>query len=257
VHGSSGRSARETRYRDALLPLGIGVVITDHLGPRGVRSTAEQQDAVPTSAFVADLRALRVVLDANPQVDASRIGAAGFSKGGGTLIGLETRHADPQAARQHPFALLVPVYPPCNTLPYRPTSHAPMRMLLGAADTYTPPGPCMELAERMRANGSDVQVVSYAGAAHGFDGEGGPWSILRGENFGACVFDQRADGSWVERTTGQPAAPEHWNQSWRTAPWRDCVRLGVGGGGDWRARRDSLDALVGYAREFLLRRPTS
>jgi dienelactone hydrolase len=104
LHGSSGRSGRETHYRDALLPLGIGVTITDHLGPRGVRSTAEQQDAVPTSAFVADPRALRQVLDANPQVDPTRIGAAGFSKGGGPLLALETRHADPQAARQRRLA---------------------------------------------------------------------------------------------------------------------------------------------------------
>jgi dienelactone hydrolase len=257
VHGSGGRfAAREAYYRDALLPLGVGVAATDHFGPRGVRSTVEQQDLVPTESFVADLRALRAALDANPRVDAARIGAAGFSKGGGTLIALETRHPDTQAARQYPFAVLVPVYPPCNTLPLRPASHAPMRMLLGGADTYTPPGPCIDLASRMRAYGSDVQTHVFDGAAHGFDAEGGPWSNARGENFGACIFDQQPNRQWIERTTGQPSTVP-WSEDVRTAPWRACMKLGVSGGGDWRARRDTRDLLVAYARQFLLGRPGS
>jgi len=47
-------------------------------------------------------------------------------------------------------------------------------MLIGALDDWTPPQPCIDLAERLRARpgGAAVDLVVYADSYHGFDGSG-------------------------------------------------------------------------------------
>jgi dienelactone hydrolase len=54
----------------------------------------------------------------------------------------------------------------------------PLLILLGDADDWTVPRPCLEMAEAMRRRGADVTVVLYPGAVHYFDVEGQPRAYL-------------------------------------------------------------------------------
>ena len=70
------------------------------------------------------------------------------------------------------FRAAVAFYPGCIALSqakdaYHP--YAPLLILIGEADDWTPAAPCVELAAKTKAGGDPVEIVTYPGAHHGFD----------------------------------------------------------------------------------------
>ena len=61
---------------------GYAVLALDSFGPRGVKSTAEDQSQVPFAADVADAFSALKLMASHPRIDASRIAIMGFSRGG-------------------------------------------------------------------------------------------------------------------------------------------------------------------------------
>jgi dienelactone hydrolase len=97
-----------------------------------------------------------------PQIDAARIGVMGGSHGGtATLLAA--------SARRHGFAAAVALYPGCfpKPAPYRVS--APLLILAGEKDDWTPAEPCRRLAETAAAAGQPVTIKIYPGAQHAFD----------------------------------------------------------------------------------------
>ncbi len=73
------------------------------------------------------------------------------------------------------FAAHVALYPYCND--WHVAAHvtgAPLLLLLGGRDDYTPPQPCRGYADWLRGKGAEATVIVYAQAFHGFDGARGP-----------------------------------------------------------------------------------
>src|SRR5262249_27232118 len=71
------------------------------------------------------------------------------------------------------FRAFVPFYPYCNTVyPERERISAPLRIHIGELDDWTPAGPCVRLAELLKASGQDVTITVYPGARHSFDNIG-------------------------------------------------------------------------------------
>ena len=130
------------------------------------------------------------------------------------------------------------------------TTGAPIRLLLGAADIYVGAAPCEALAEELRAAGADVAATIYPGAQHGYDYFGGDYYVPSGQNFSQCRFEELADGRWIERGSNTPFTPG--TPSARIAA-QACMRTGVSGGPDGAARTASLQALLEYVRQYLLR----
>ena len=75
------------------------------------------------------------------------------------------------AGAQHGFAAAVAFYPECAagfwTRAYR--AAAPLLILSGELDDWTPAAPCQRLADRAREQGQPVSIVVYPGAYHSFD----------------------------------------------------------------------------------------
>jgi dienelactone hydrolase len=70
------------------------------------------------------------------------------------------------------LAAAVVLYPACRDFLRRTFAIGePLLMLLGAKDDWTPPGPCLELAEATRAKqpGTEFEMRVYEDSAHGFD----------------------------------------------------------------------------------------
>src|SRR5262249_58070092 len=69
------------------------------------------------------------------------------------------------------FAAAVGSYPECaagsGTRAYR--AAAPLLILSGELDDWTPAEPCQRLADVARAQGQPVSIVVYPGAYHSFD----------------------------------------------------------------------------------------
>lgn len=180
LHGCGGLYARDGATLDARYPdyveflheRGINVLLPDSFGSRGVKSICTQPNrgrSIKVATRRGDVLAALDWVARQPQVDAQRVALLGWSNGGSTL--LETVAAGrPDAPR---LAGAIAFYPGCNAIERRAgyAVDAPLLMLLGAADDWTPPAPCERLARRLAAAkpAREVRVVSYPEAVHGFD----------------------------------------------------------------------------------------
>ena len=146
-------------------------------------------------------------LQARGDVDREHVGVIGWSNGGVFALALVNGPSH-ERARQRGVVMPEPgyraavgVYPGgCESL-IPQLAIRPLLVLIGAADDWTAPTPCVRMAESMRRRGADVSVVLYPGAFHYFDVEGQPRTFLpdvvkdeRTGEIGATVaYDPQAD----------------------------------------------------------------
>jgi dienelactone hydrolase len=246
AHGSSGVSdGREGWWARQLVSVGVATFVIDSFTPRGIRETATGRTPLSSAADTADaLSALRL-LATHPRIDPRRIGILGFSRGGSVALyaALEPfrRAVLGDAAR---FALHVSFYPYCNDwMVSERLSGAPMLLLLGGRDDYTPAEPCRKYAEWYRSKGAAATVVVYPDARHGFDAAGSPRElrdVVTGRGCDSLIDLDRF--RITVRATGQDI----------TATWRDyyrgCMSKGATVGGDDEAKRRAPADVKAFVR---------
>jgi len=177
MHGCSGMytpsgtiTASYLRWAELLAEDGYVALLVDGFNPRGYRTICELQKRpiLESRERVEDAYAAARWLSRQPHVGAGRIGLLGWSNGGtGTLYAMR-----PGSRLEPPFRAAVAFYPGCRTLsraktPYQP--YAPLLILAGGADDWTPAAPCAELVEIARSHGARADIVVYPGAHHSFD----------------------------------------------------------------------------------------
>lgn len=170
MYTNQGYVTASNRHWAELLALdGYVALLVDSFGPRGFRSICELQKRPirENRERADDIYAARQWLAAQTYVAGDRVGLIGWSNGAsGTLYGMR----DSQTRRG--IRAAVAFYPGCRTLarsktPYRP--YAPLLILAGEADDWTPAAPCVELAAIARSQGAAMEIVTYPGAHHSFD----------------------------------------------------------------------------------------
>jgi dienelactone hydrolase len=177
LHGCSGMYTPSgyvtnsyRRWAELLSEDGYVALLVDSFGPRGHRSICELQKRpiLESRERVEDAYAAAQWLNRQSYVAAGRIGLLGWSNGGtGTLYSMRA------ASRIEPgFTAAVAFYPGCRTLsraktPYR--AYAPLLVLSGEADDWTPAETCRQLAAIAQKEGAPVEIVTYPGAHHAFD----------------------------------------------------------------------------------------
>ena len=179
LHGCSGLYRRdgvtlEERYTDYAARFngeGMHVLLPDSFGSRGSGSicalrAGERRITVETRR--GDVLAALAWLRQRPDVDPQRIVLLGWSNGGSTLLSAlnsaRATHADVAGA--------IAFYPGCAAHLKQPyAAAAPLLMLLGADDDWTPPAPCERLMARTREAqpALDLVLKSYPDSRHGFD----------------------------------------------------------------------------------------
>jgi dienelactone hydrolase len=181
LHGCGGPygrdgtpSARMREYAKLLNDHGMHALVLDSLTPRGEKELCTQrtgQRRVTQTQRRRDALGALAWLTARGDVDAARLGLIGWSNGGSTVLAAtNASHPEVAASPLRP-SHAVAFYPGCvdeERRGYRPV--APLLLLLGAADDWTPIAPCQAMAARAAAPKPEVHV--YAGAYHGFDGRG-------------------------------------------------------------------------------------
>jgi dienelactone hydrolase len=254
AHGSGGiLPGREDAWARRLNAIGIASFTLDSFGPRGLKSTAMDQGRLSTMANLADaLYALRL-LATHPRIDATRIGVIGFSRGGQVALysALEPlRHS--VIGDELRFAAHIALYPSCS-IPYRAkqVTGAPILMLLGADDDYTPPRFCRAYADWFRGKGAPVRISEYAGAYHDFDIADPPRFVSGLQTARACNAQVDVETATVRRLdTGEalrgPAVGEY---------LRSCTQRGATMGGNPAALAQAESDVAAFLSEtFRLKR---
>lgn len=172
MYGRSGRPSERMRdYTQWLNAEGWHVLVVDSLTPRGERELCTQRNGSRAITMVnrrLDALASLQWLANRPDVDAKRLGLLGWSNGGSTVLASTNRkHRAVSAAPVLP-SFAVTFYPGCEAelkRGYEPV--APLLILVGEADDWTPAEPCHRLA----ASQPLIEIEGYAGAYHGFDSD--------------------------------------------------------------------------------------
>ena len=152
-------------FPDSLTPRGETSLCVQTMGNRKITQRERRADALGTLAWVRK----------QPWADPARVALLGWSHGGSAVLAAtDIQHAQVKASGG-PFITTRAFYPGCSeSLKNGYVPNAPLTLLLGADDDWTPSGPCAELAEGlMHSNGARigprVAYVSYSGAVHDFD----------------------------------------------------------------------------------------
>jgi dienelactone hydrolase len=179
VHGSGGVYPEEVSFwAKRFNEQGIAAFVIDVFGPRGVKSTGEDQSLVPFTADTADAFAALGLLATHPRIDAKRIAVMGFSRGGTTALrSAVVRIANGSATSTARFAAHLAIYSGgcAGSLSVTPKAGvfgpAPILFVHGDADDYTYLSDCRAYAERIAAAGTPTEVVALPGARHKFDAD--------------------------------------------------------------------------------------
>jgi dienelactone hydrolase len=212
--GAPGRRAKELGGR------GYVVLMPDSFTTRGYfdgvcTDASRSRDDVSPARRVRDADAALAYLRTLPYVDGARVGLMGGSHGGSTtLTSMIAPESDADLLakdRRAGFAAAVALYPGCvasrrtwtTAGVYRPV--APLLILIGDKDDWTPAEPCRKLTEAARQAGYPVTIKIYPGAYHSFDSN----APVR---YVATRVNANASGGRGATTGGDPAA------------WADSVR---------------------------------
>ncbi len=204
LHDCSGLGVRSSgapmRWATLLAAQGYVAIMPDSFSTRGFAEgvCTAPQELVPQLQRVAyfqrgfDAYAALAYLRTLPYVDGAHVGVIGGSHGGSSTLAAMVAPASDKAPlvaeRRHGFAAGVALYPGCGgrfgtwsvtrasgdhgaILEYNGVYQpiAPLLILVGEKDDWTPAKPCAELTERAEAAGYPVSIKIYPGAQHSFD----------------------------------------------------------------------------------------
>ena len=146
-------------FPDSLTPRGETELCTQKIGTRRIDQTERRADVLGTLAWVA----------AQPWAQPNRIALLGWSHGGSAVLAAtDSTRPDVRSQAVKP-ALAVAFYPGCAAAiksAYKPS--APLVLMLGEKDDWTPPGPCIALGQDV-----DAEVNVFANSYHDFDNPAG------------------------------------------------------------------------------------
>ena len=182
MHDCSGlgttSSGAPDRWARELVGRGYVVVLPDSFATRGFpggvcTDPSPSRNEVGPARRVRDAYAALAYVRTLPYVDGRRVGLMGGSHGGSTtLASMAAPQSDQEplaGEKRAGFAAAVALYPGCGIrfTVYKPI--APLLILAGEKDDWTPAEPCRKLAEAALAAGYPVSIKLYPGAYHGFD----------------------------------------------------------------------------------------
>jgi dienelactone hydrolase len=171
LHGCGGMlnakgdpNNRTNEYAKLLNTQGWHVVYLDSFSARGVKSICGGGQAVTLTQRVQDAQAAVAFVAQQSYADPGRIALLGWSHGGSTALLASGKSLDYPIK---PVASMV-FYPGCGKRSVDSGWRAawPVTLLLGAADDWTDPVPCQQIAAQQ-----DLTVHTYPNAFHGFDSD--------------------------------------------------------------------------------------
>jgi dienelactone hydrolase len=168
LHGCGGPyPSRDRQWTELLTRAGHMVLFPDSFGSRGLKPQCRVQDRVATASGLREQDALAAIryLATRPDVPPGGVVLLGWSDGGSTVLA-----AGETGAGLEPGLLrgLIAFYPGCRVPSLDPTWRpaAPLLLMIGQSDDWTPAAPCEALAKNAAPS---ITLETYPGAFHDFD----------------------------------------------------------------------------------------
>ena len=206
-HGSGGSNARDEYWAKTFNEMGVASFLVDSLSGRGLsRTTTNVAELTPYNGIVDAYRAFNILAE-HPRIDPARIAIMGFSLGGISALHSSLTRFQQMWNPRARFAVHIPFYPTCHVTLIDDTDvSAPIRQFHGAADDFTPVGPCRTYFGRLRAAGRDAVLTDYPGAHHSFDnplGNKNPRLSKGAQSFRACKLKEEPLGTIINAESGE------------------------------------------------------
>lgn len=196
AHHCGGVTASVTNLAAMLRMIGVATFVPDSFTPRGFPNGVCLGSTLPNGVAIPDVLFALKLLATHPNIDPNRIGIIGQSYGGTAVY--TTAHEEVRKnviTDQLKFAAHIALYPSgCNARNWSPNmTGAPMLVLLGGADDWTPPGECLTFSVLQRSLGTQTTTIVYPDAPHAWDSPGAlNYNKDRGV-IGNCRFQFRLD----------------------------------------------------------------
>jgi len=196
LHDCSGLGPRSSgapwRWSTQLAAKGYVTIWPDSFSTRGHPDGVCTDASAPPISFAQradDAYAALAYLQTLPNVDPRRVAVMGGSHGGSSTLAAIVDTAANSKREPFRFAAAIALYPGCGRTiggwsvervkdarhkiagysgVFKPL--APLLILVGELDDWTPAEPCRRLAAASRQAGHPVEIVVYPGAHHSFDG---------------------------------------------------------------------------------------
>ena len=169
VPGSLGIAPSHVAKADMLTNAGIGTCLIDPFGERGVTSTVANQAQYSFAASAWDVLTTSRMLGARNDIDASRIGAQGHSRGGAAVLSAAcmTRLT---GIPEQPLRAVYGAYPWSGQQFENPlVGETKVRSIIGDRDEWCLPQQVQAHMHAIRLTGGDASCRIVAGAQHSFD----------------------------------------------------------------------------------------
>jgi dienelactone hydrolase len=179
LHGCGGPfPSRDGQWAALLGKAGHIVLLPDSFGSRslGSQCSKTEREVTPSGLRRQDAIDAAQWLVARAGTPAGGVALIGWSNGGSTVLSTARVAADLPRGLFQRFAAFYPGCPSSDEdLSWKPS--APMLILMGEDDDWTPAPPCHDLAARFP---NEITFVAYPGAYHDFDAPNRPVKVRNG-----------------------------------------------------------------------------
>ena len=181
LHGCGGPFPdRDGQWRDLFVKAGSPVLLPDSFGSRGFGSlcSTRERGITPNGKRRTDTVAAVEWLVKQPGTPPGGVVVMGWSNGGSTVLAAAAKGVMPAGLVRG----FVAFYPGCRVYAEKAewAPSAPMLIVMGEADDWTPAEPCRVLAARFPGQ---IKLVLYPGAYHDFDTPNRPVRVRTGLAF--------------------------------------------------------------------------
>ena len=243
VAGSLAWRDHHYEYLDMYQNAGFATFELKSFKSRDIESTVGSQVEVTTAMMILDAYRALEKLSEHPNIDKNKASITGWSLGGAVSLFSAWLPIKNAITKKVSFASHLPIYPPCFVDPENTDfTDAPIHILIGENDNWTPAKPCTEFVKKINKKGN-VGLTIYPNAHHSFDSKSELTQNEKGYSFKDCLFKLTEDGDVLMSYLSLPMSSPFMQK----IGFLFCVERGVTLGGNPQAREMAFK----FAKNFM------
>ena len=243
VAGSLGWRKHHLEYMEMYQQDGFATFELNSFKSRDITSTVGSQDEVTIAAIILDAYRALEKLAEHPNIDKEKVSITGWSLGGGVSLFSGWMPVKNAITTSVSFASHLAFYPPCFINPENLAfTQAPIHILIGEKDNWTPATPCSNLIKKLDGK-ANIALTTYPESHHSFDSETPVTRNEKGYSFKDCLFTLTEDGDVLMNYLQLPMS----SPLLQKLGFMFCVEQGVDIGGNPAARKKAF----AFAKEFM------